>query len=95
MKVAGLSVLVLAGLAAASAASVRGAAIPSGSRSLAVCTAPPAPGGAARTIESGHAKPSSFAPHPRSHRHAYGAPVPRPIVSKHAKHKRRAASSPP
>src|SRR6266480_1885334 len=100
MKAAGLCVLMLAGLGAGSAQFAPGgrwitsAAIVSGSRSLTVCTAPPAPG-AARTIESGHAKPSSFAPHSRSHRRAYGAPVPRPIVAKHAKHKRRAASPPP
>ena len=90
MKAAVLCALTLAGLAAGSAHP------PADSRAgAALCTAPPAPGGATRTIESGRAKPSSFAPHPRSHRHAYGAPVPRPIVPKHAKHKRRAASPPP
>jgi len=86
MKAAGLCVLMLAGLGAGSAQFAAGgrwitsAAIVSGSRTPAVCSAPPA----------GHAKPSSFAPHPRSHTRAYGAPISRPIASKHAKHKRTA-----
>jgi len=100
MKAAEWCVLVLAGLAGGSAQLAPGArwitsaAIAYGSRGLAVCTAPPAPG-ATRTVPAGHAKPSSFAPRPRSHGRAYGAPIPRPIVSKHVKHKRRTAGLPP
>ena len=58
------------------------------------CTAPPVPGGVSRSVTEGHARPSSFAPHARSRSHAYGAPIPRPIVSKHAPGKHRAVSSP-
>jgi len=100
MKAAEWCVLVLAGLAAGSAQFAPGgrwitsATIASGSRGLAVCSAPPAPG-ATPTVPAGHSKPSSFAPRARSHSRAYGAPIPRPIVSKHAKHKRRTAGPPP
>jgi len=66
---------------------------------LAAWAAAPAAGLAAGEtvgpVPAGHAKPSSFAPRPRSHSRAYGAPIPRPIVSKHAKHKHRTASPPP
>ena len=95
MKAAGWCVLMLAGLGAGSAQFapvgrwITSAAIAHGSRSLAVCTAPPAPA-ATSTVPAGHAKSSSFAPHPRSHSRAYGAPISRPIASKHAKHKRTA-----
>jgi len=41
-----------------------------------------------------HAKASSLAPHAHSRRHVYGAPIQRPVVSGHARHKRRAAKLP-
>ena len=81
MKAAGLCALIAAGLAVSSAA-------------FALCTAPPAPGGATRTVPDGHAKPSALAPHPRSHNRAYGAPIPRPIMRKHARRPRRAGNTP-
>ena len=86
MKAAVLCMLTLAGLAP-SAVAVR--------PDPAICTAPPAPGGTTRTVPNGHAKPSALAPHPRSRNRAYGAPIPRPIVSRHARHPRRAGNSPP
>ena len=96
MKAAGLCVRIVAGLAVSSGAFATGVQIPSASRaSLALCTAPPAPGATTRTVPDGHAKPSALAPHPRSRNRAYGAPIPRPIVSKHARHPRRAGNSPP
>jgi len=85
MKAAVLCVLTLAGLAPFSVAARPDSA---------VCTAPPTPGGTTRTVPDGHAKPSALAPHPRSHNRAYGAPIPRPIVRKHARRPRRAGNSP-
>lgn len=79
MKALVLCVLTLAGLAASLAEPV--------------CTAPSTRG--ARTLADGHAKSSSFAPHSRARNRAYGAPVQRPILWKHARHKRRAGNSPP
>jgi hypothetical protein len=81
MKAAGLCAVIAAGLAVSSA-------------EFALCTAPPAPGGTTRTVPDGHAKPSALAPHPRSHNRAYGAPIPRPIVRKHARRPRRAGNTP-
>ena len=86
MKAAVLCVLTLAGLAASAPVVARPHPV--------ICTAPPAPGGTTRTVPDGHAKPSALAPHPRSRNHAYGAPIPRPIVRKHARRPRRAGSSP-
>jgi hypothetical protein len=84
MKAARLCALIAAGLAVSSAAWA----------GFAPCTAPPAPGGTTRTVPDGHAKPSALAPHPRSHKRAYGAPIPRPIVRKHARRPRRAGNTP-
>jgi len=96
MKAAGLCVWIVAGLAASSAAFATGVQIRSALRAnFALCTAPPAPGGTPRTVPDGHAKPSALAPHPRSRNRAYGAPIPRPIVSKHVRRPRRAGNSPP
>ena len=86
MKAAVLCVLTLAGLAPCAAVARPDPAL---------CTAPPAPGGTTRTVPDGHAKPSALAPHPRSRKRAYGAPIPRPIVSKHARRPRHAGNSPP
>jgi len=86
MKAAVLCLLTLAGLAPFTVAARPDSA---------VCTAPPVPGGTTKSVPAGHAKPSALAPHPHSHNRVYGAPIPRPIVSKHAKHKRRTASPPP
>jgi hypothetical protein len=61
----------------------------------AVCTAPPVPGGTTKTVPAGHAKPSALAPHPHSRNRVYGAPIPRPIASKHVRRPRRVASPPP
>jgi hypothetical protein len=58
------------------------------------CTAPPAPDGKKRTVPEGHAKPSSYAPQPRSPNHAYGAPIQKPILSKHKRPKHRSGKSP-
>ena len=57
--------------------------------SRAVCTAPPAPDGKKKAVPEGHAKPSSYAPQPRSPNRAYGAPIQRPILSKHKRPKHR------
>jgi hypothetical protein len=54
------------------------------------CTAPPAPGGTTRTVADGHAMASSFAPHGGRQR-SYGAPVGRPIVTRHGKGKKKPA----
>ena len=86
MKAAVLCLLTLAGLAPFTVAARPDSA---------VCSAPPVPGGTTRGVPAGHAKPSALAPHPHSHNRVYGTPIPRPIVSKHAKHKRRTASPPP
>ncbi len=37
-----------------------------------------------------YAKPSSFAPHERAYKSAYGAPVSQPILSKRVHHKAKA-----
>jgi hypothetical protein len=96
VKAAGLCVLIVAGLTAPPAEFVTSVQVPSASRtSFAPCTAPPAPGVTTRTVPDGHAKPSALAPHPRSRNRAYGAPIPRPIVRKHARRARHAGSSPP
>jgi hypothetical protein len=58
------------------------------------CTAPPAPGGIARSVPEGHSRPSSLAPHARSRTHSYGAPIQRPVVTRHAPGKRKAVSAP-
>jgi hypothetical protein len=86
MKAALLCLLTLAGLAPF---------IVAARPDSAVCTAPPVPGGTTRTVPAGHAKPSALAPHPHSHNRVYGAPIPRPIVSKHVRRPRRIASPPP
>jgi hypothetical protein len=86
MKAAVLCVLTLAGLAPSAVAARPDSA---------VCTAPPVPGGTTRTVPAGHAKSSALAPHPRSHERVYGAPIPRPIVSKHVKRPRRAPATAP
>jgi hypothetical protein len=59
----------------------------------ATCTAPPAPGGATRSVQEGHAKASSFAPG-HSRRRSYGAPIPKPIVARHGKAKKKPAPRP-
>jgi hypothetical protein len=41
-----------------------------------------------------HPKASSLAPHAHSRRHVYGAPIQRPVVSGHTRHKRREAKLP-
>jgi hypothetical protein len=86
MKAAVLCLLTLAGLAPLAAAARPDSA---------VCTAPPTPGGTTRTVPAGHAKPSALAPHPHSHNRVYGAPIARPIVSKHVRRPRRVAGPPP
>jgi len=53
----------------------------------AACTAPPAPDGKKKTVPEGHAKPSSYAPQPRPPNRTYGAPIQRPILSKHKRPK--------
>ena len=60
----------------------------------AVCTAPPAPDAKRKTVPDGHAKPSSYAPQPRSPDRAYGAPIQRPILSKHKRPKHRTGKTP-
>jgi hypothetical protein len=60
--------------------------------SRAACT--PAPDGKKKTVPEGHAKPSSYAPQPRPHNRAYGAPIQRPILSKHKRPKHRTGTSP-
>jgi hypothetical protein len=57
--------------------------------SRAACAAPPAPDGKKKTVPEGHSKPSSFAPQPRPPHRAYGAPIQRPILSKHKRPKHR------
>jgi hypothetical protein len=86
MKAAVLCLLTLAGLAPFTVAARPDSA---------VCTAPPVPGGTTKTVPAGHSKPSALAPHPHSPNRVYGAPIPRPIVSKHARRPRRAGNSPP
>ena len=58
------------------------------------CTAPPAPGATTRTVPDGHAKASSFAPH-HSRQRSYGAPIPKPIVARHGKGKKKPAARTP
>ena len=60
----------------------------------AVCTAPPAQDAKKKTVPDGHAKPSSYAPQPRSPNRAYGAPIQRPILSKHKRPKHRTGKTP-
>jgi len=60
----------------------------------AVCTAPPAQDAKKKTVPDGHAKPSSYAPQPRSPDRAYGAPIQRPILSKHKRPKHRTGKTP-
>jgi len=86
MKAAVLCLLTLAGLAPFTVAARPHSA---------VCSAPPVPGGTTRSVPAGHAKPSALAPHPRARKRAYGAPIPRPIVSKHPRRPRHAGNSPP
>jgi hypothetical protein len=57
--------------------------------SRAACTAPPASDGKKKTVPERHAKPSSYAPQPRPPHRAYGAPIQRPILSKHKRPKHR------
>jgi hypothetical protein len=59
------------------------------------CTAPPAPDAKRKTVPEGHAKPSSYAPKPRSPNRAYGAPIQKPILSRHKRPKHSTAKSPP
>ena len=63
--------------------------------SSAPCNAPSAPDAKKRTVAEGHATASSYAPQPRPHNHAYGAPIQRPILSKHKRTKRRTNEPPP
>ncbi len=63
--------------------------------SRAVCTGPPAPDGKKKTVPEGHAKPSSYAPQPRPPNRAYGAPIERPIFSKHKRPKHRTGKPAP
>jgi hypothetical protein len=58
------------------------------------CTAAPAPGGMTRTGPEGHAKASSFAPH-HSRQRSYGAPIGKPVVSRHVKAKKKPAARAP
>jgi hypothetical protein len=81
--IAGLSLLAALGTAGAAPAA-RETAAP------AACTAPPTPGSTPDT----HAKVSSLAPSGHGHKRAYGAPIPKPIVSKHAKPRHKAVSPP-
>ena len=57
------------------------------------CTAPPAPGGTTRTVADG-TRASSFAPH-RSRQRSYGAPIPKPLVARHGKGKKKPAPRAP
>jgi hypothetical protein len=52
------------------------------------CSAPPAPGGTTRSVPAGHSKASSFAPH-HTKRRSYGAPIPKPIVTRAGRGKRK------
>jgi hypothetical protein len=45
------------------------------------------PGCAPSNMNGNHVKPSSFAPHERADKNVYGAPIPKPIVSRHVPHK--------
>jgi len=63
--------------------------------SRAVFTGPPAPDGKKKTVPEGHAKPSSYAPQPRPPNRAYGAPIERPILSKHKRPKHRTGKPAP
>ncbi len=49
----------------------------------------PAPAACAQpsNMNGNHVKPSSLAPHERAYHNTYGAPIPKPIVSRHAPHK--------
>lgn len=90
MKAATVCVLVLTGLAAFGAATAAPAAAREAA-AIVACTAPPTPGSTPDT----HAKASSLAPSGHSHRRGYGAPIQRPIVSKHVKRKGRAPATVP
>jgi hypothetical protein len=59
------------------------------------CSTPPAPDAGKKTVLQGHGKPSSYAPQPRSPNHAYGAPIQKPILSRHKRAKHRTGHSPP
>jgi hypothetical protein len=65
----------------------------------AVTLAQPAPSVAADNPTGAGAKPSSFVPHPRTHRHVYGAPIQPAIVghtkTSHHKHTTKKRSSRP
>lgn len=80
--IAGLSVLAALGTASAVHAAVSQAPV--------ACTAAPSPGSTPDT----HAKVSSLAPSGHAHKRVYGAPIPKPIVSKHAKPRHKAVSPP-
>ena len=54
------------------------------------CTAPPGPG---RTPDT-HGKASALAPSGH-HQRAYGAPIPKPIVTRHAKPRHKSLTAPP
>jgi len=82
--IAGLSLV-----AALGAATALRAPAPAASP-LAACTAPPTPGSTPDT----HAKVSSLAPSGHAHKRVYGAPIPKPIVSRHAKPRHKAVSPP-
>jgi hypothetical protein len=41
------------------------------------------------------AKPSSFAPHPHSRKRVYGAPIQKPLVKSHTRHRPHPAKKPP
>jgi hypothetical protein len=95
MKAAAVCLSVVAGFAAAGALAAHPREALAEAASRASCTAPPAPGGKTRTVPEGHAKASSFAPGSRSHKRVYGAPIPKPIVSRHTKPRHRKVSPPP
>ena len=94
MKTGMVCALMAAGLVVSSN-EFAGTQIPPASAGFAACTAPPAPGGTKKTVADGHAKPSSFAPQPRAPHRAYGAPIQRPILSRHKRHKRPKENLPP
>jgi hypothetical protein len=49
---------------------------------------------AEKTVPDGHAKPSSYAPQPRSPNRAYGAPIQRPVLTKHKRTRHRTDKPP-
>jgi hypothetical protein len=50
--------------------------------------------GTAGSVTAHKPKPSSFAPRAQSRSHAYGAPIQKPILKSHPKHKPQLTSSP-